>query len=403
MVYGYVTEPDGTRVDEVLAVLMKAPRSYTAEDVVEIHAHGGPAVLQRVLRLCIESGARLAQPGEFTRRAFLNGRLDLAQAEAVMDVIRARTDASLKRAFSQFSGTLSARVLKLRDELLTWIAQMEAQIDFPDDDIPPTPRAELEARVSSLLHHVDGLLATAGEGRIYRDGVRVAIVGKPNVGKSSLLNALLGDNRAIVTEVAGTTRDSIEEWASIGGIPVCLVDTAGIRESGDVVESIGIERSKAAIESSDLVLVMVDVSRPWDAEDAALARLVEGRRGLVVFNKTDLPRKLGGAPVSLPSVRVSVLREQGLDALRKSLLSLIMDKGAGGAGDCVVASARHQESLVRARESLLRVQQTIEQDLPADFLTIDLRAALDAMGEVTGQSITEDVLDKIFSQFCLGK
>ncbi|HEY3997629.1 MAG TPA: tRNA uridine-5-carboxymethylaminomethyl(34) synthesis GTPase MnmE [Candidatus Xenobia bacterium] len=401
MTYGFI-EAEGRRLDEVLAVVMRSPRSYTAEDVVEIHAHGGPACLQAILTACLTAGARLATPGEFTRRAFLNGRIDLAQAEAVMDVITARTEASLTRAFGQFSGTLSGRVEALRQQVLDWMAALLAQIDFPDDDIPPTPRGVLETRLAAVQGGVEALLATAEEGRIYRDGVRVAIVGKPNVGKSSLLNALLGDERAIVTPIPGTTRDRLEEWASVGGIPVCFVDTAGIRETTDLVESKGIERSKAAVAGADAVLLVVDGSRPWDEEDRLIAGLVQGAKGLVVWNKIDLLEKLSGVEVAWPCVRVSLLGPGTLSELRDRLARMIRD-GIGGAGDCVVASARHRDALLRARESLRRIEDTIRQDLPVDFITIDLRAALAALGEVTGQDVTEDILDRIFSQFCLGK
>jgi tRNA modification GTPase len=291
--------------------------------------------------------------------------------------------------------------MALRSEILGWVAQMEAQIDFPDDDIPPTPQAELQQRAASLLGKTRQLLDTADQGRIYRDGLRVALVGKPNVGKSSLLNLLLGEDRAIVTDVAGTTRDSIEEWANLGGVPLCLIDTAGIREATDKVESIGIERSQQAIERSDVVVVVLDTSRPWDGDDERLAGLVAGRPGVVVLNKCDLPLRLQVPPMDLTQVSMSVLRGAGLVDLKTALLSAV--SVSGPVEECVVASARHRESLWRAADSLERVALTIEQHLPVDFLTIDLRAALDAMGEVTGQSITEDVLDKIFSEFCLGK
>lgn len=396
-------EAAGEPIDEVLAVFMAGPRSFTGEDVVELQAHGGPVPLRRMVDAALRQGARSPQPGEFTLRAFMNGRLDLAQAEAVIDIIRARTDRSLRAAMGQFGGKLSQRVRSLQDPLLDWMALLEAQIDFPEDDIPASTRAEHVARADAVLAEIDALLASAEAGRVLRDGVRVAIVGKPNVGKSSLLNALLGEARAIVTDVPGTTRDSIEEWLSLEGIPMRVVDTAGIRHAPDAIEALGIERSRRHLAACDLALVVLDATQPLDAEDRAILHLSAERPRIAVLNKMDAAG--AGDPLDdpdLPRMAVSALRGEGIRELSRAIAARVCG-GLDVEHEEVGGNLRHRDALYRSRSHVAAARGTAAQGLPADFISIDLRAAVVALGEITGASVTDEILHRIFSQFCLGK
>jgi len=396
LVLGFVLDGD-ERVDEVLAVYFRAPQSYTGEDVVELHGHGGPAPLKRIVDVALRAGARTPEPGEFTLRAFMNGRMDLAQAEAVIDIIRARTDLSLRQAMSQFSGKLSTRVRALQDEILDWMAQLEAQIDFPEDDIPAAAVAEMVVRADAILARFDVLLAGADAGRVLRDGVRIAIVGCPNVGKSSLLNALLGEDRAIVTDIPGTTRDSIEEWINVRGIPARIVDTAGIRASGDAIEEMGIERSRAMLALADLALVVLDAARGVDADDEEILRISEEKPRIVVLNKCDVSDVEGR-----DAVRISARTGFGIDALLETIRSRIFS-GIPLDHEEVGGNLRHRDALLRGRAHLTQARETAAGGLPVDFITIDLKAAVLALGEITGSSVTDQVIRRIFTQFCLGK
>ena len=404
--YGHAVDPSaGDVIDEVLALCMRGPRSYTREDVVEIHCHGGPVPLQRVLLAVLRSGARLALPGEFTLRAYLNGRIDLAQAEAVADVIRAKTERGLSLAMKGLGGQLSRRVRAAREQLLGVLAYLEATIDFAEDDVP---EEDVRGPLAACLSTVRGLLSTADQGIVCRQGVRVAIVGRPNVGKSSLLNALLGSDRAIVTEVAGTTRDTLEETANLSGVPVCLVDTAGIAESEDLVERLGIERSRRAIREADLCLFVVDRSVPLQQEDRDVAAATRGKATVVVVNKIDLPpvappEELSALADGAPLVPVSVLSGEGLGALREAVLQAVFRGRAIRSDELLVSNPRHKAILARAESHLVDAIASLEAALPADCTACDLRAAVDALGEITGETATEDILDAIFSQFCVGK
>ncbi len=402
--YGHIADPlTREHVDEVLVSYMPAPRTYTRQDVVEINCHGGIVPLRKVLELALREGARLAEPGEFTLRAFLNGRIDLAQAEAVLDIVNAHTEAALRLAVDQLDGRLSGQVRQVRQRLLSVMAYLEATIDFVEDDIPPQDvRPDLREAAEALSH----LLRGADQGIIYRQGIRTAIIGRPNVGKSSLLNALLRADRAIVTPIPGTTRDTLEETLNLGGIPLVLVDTAGIANaSTDPVERLGIERSRDALRRADLVLMVIDGSQPLQTEDADIARLTEGRPTVVVVNKTDLPElvDLSDFLPGAPRARVSALTGEGLDALRKTILDKVLGGEVLASDSIFVTSTRHKDILTRALEHVQAALGTLEQGLPADFVTIDLRAALDLLGEITGQTFTEDLLDNIFSNFCIGK
>jgi tRNA modification GTPase len=427
LTHGFVIDPaTGERVDEVLAAFMRAPRTYTREDVLEFQAHGGPLILRRILALALANGARAAHPGEMTLRAFLNGRLDLAQAEAVMALISAESEAGRRLALRQLQGELSTRVQQARTAAMGALARIEASIDFPDEEVPPPDPAELAMLIAEAQAEVARLLAGADRGRILREGLRVAIVGRPNVGKSSLLNALLRTERAIVTPIAGTTRDTVEERASIGGIPVHLVDTAGLTPSDDPIERIGVARSRAAARSADLLLFVLDGSEPLNDLDTAAAQELHALNTdepenetvrdsstsalplmLLVLNKADLPAVTGEqeAQALWPGAQVvhsSTLSADGVAALEQAITALVLG-GEAQSGDTLVASARHADALRRAAEHLTAAQATLTGDLPLDFVSIDLRAALETLGEITGETATGDLLDRIFSEFCIGK
>ncbi len=400
--YGHIYR-DGSLVDEVLVGVMRAPRTFTREDVVEISCHGGVVVARAVLETVLASGIRLAGPGEFTLRAFLNGRIDLAQAEAVADVVHARTDLALRAAQEQLAGKLSRRIERLREDLMEVLAHVEAHIDFPDEDIAPDTRDQLLGRLGAAVGFVDGLLATAAEGQLLRRGIRVAIVGLPNVGKSSLLNQLLGRDRAIVSAQPGTTRDTLEEGANIRGIPVVFVDTAGLRESEDVIEQEGVRRSHRSVEQADVILHVLDGSLGLRDEDRRNLEAWGGRKRVVVRNKVDLeqmlelPDGVGGV------VGLSAATGEGIEMLKDAIRSLVWSGGVGGEMLEVMINARHKDALERSRGGLVRSQEALGADQPLDLVALDLRAAVQAVGEVVGKTTTDDLLDRIFSRFCLGK
>ena len=401
--YGRVVDPaTGETLDEVLASYMRAPHSYTREDVVEINCHGGIVPLRRILLLALRQGARLAEPGEFTLRAFLNGRLDLAQAEAVLDIIRAQTDASLRMALSQLEGRLSDRVCAVRQDLVAALAFLEASIDFAEDDVPYEDITPTLARAEAALEQ---LLAQSSEGIIYRQGVRVAIVGRPNVGKSSLLNALLRTSRAIVAPIPGTTRDTLEETLNLRGIPLCLVDTAGIAASEDLVTQLGIERSRQALQQADLVLFVVDRSEALTSADEAIAALLSGKTVILVLNKADLPAVAvtDGLLPRASRVTVSALTGEGIDTLEQAMEEAIFAGQVRTSDTPLVSNPRHQAILHRALEHVRAAQETHARGMPEDFVSIDLAAAVMALGDITGESATEDLLDTIFERFCVGK
>jgi tRNA modification GTPase len=403
--YGHVVDPaSGQVVDEVLAAYMPGPATYTRQDVVEIDGHGGIVALRRILGLCLRRGARLAEAGEFTARAYLNGRLDLAQAEAVLDVVRSRTDVSLQAAVDQLAGRLSDRLRPLRAALVEALAYTEASLDFAEDEIPPQDIGQaLEETATGL----ERLLAEAQRGIIYRQGVRVAIVGRPNVGKSSLLNRLLRTNRAIVTEVPGTTRDTLEETLNLQGIPVVLVDTAGIQaEPEDPVERLGVERSRAALAQADLALLVVDASQALTDADGAIAGMVQGRPGIVVLNKVDLPAYAGPAADGLlpaPAVRISALSGEGLDALEQALVETVLSGQVTASEAPMVTNPRHKEALERALDHVQAAGAAHRRGELPELLAIDLSAAVQALGEITGQAAAEDLIEAIFANFCVGK
>jgi tRNA modification GTPase len=427
LMFGYIHDPHtGERVDEVLAVLMRAPHSYTREDVVEIDCHGGTVPLQRVLGLCLREGSRLARPGEFTLRAFLNGRLDLAQAEAVLDVVRARSAEGLRLAVEQLGGGLSGRVRGVRSKLLHALAHLEATIDFPEDDVPP---ADVSPQLRDALANIEALIAGADTGIVLRQGVRTALVGRPNVGKSSLLNALLRTERAIVTPIPGTTRDTLEEVANVRGVPLVLTDTAGLRghhDTEDPIEVIGMERTRRALAEADLVVMVFDGSQPLMPADVAIVDEVK-RRGppmrLAVINKSDLPRAFdpvqlgqalrdgedredgsGARRTEIEIVEASATQPGGTDRLEQKLAEIVLSgKVVPAPGEAVVTNVRHLDALRRARRHLEEAIASGEAGMPAAFVAVDLHSALNALGEITGETVGEDLLDEIFRNFCIGK
>ena len=401
LVYGHIVDPDsGEIVDEVLVAYMKAPHTYTREDIVEIDCHGGPLPLQRILGLALRCGARLANPGEFTLRAFLNGRIDLAQAESVLDIVRARTEASLRLGIQGLEGRLSTPIRAIRDRLMSVLAYLTARIDFPEDEVEPQ---DVVPPLKDALQSLRELIATADTGMVYRFGVRTAIVGRPNVGKSSLLNRLLREDRSIVTPLPGTTRDTVEEVANISGVPFILVDTAGIIRSKDLVESLGVERSQRAMEQADLVLAVIDVSQPMTGADNDILELVGGKAALIVANKCDLPYQAEFEGLGREAVLTSALTGEGITELEERMVSTVLGGKMAVSDAPMVNNPRHKDAMERASRNLDHALQAIGAGMPDDFITIDLTAALTALGEITGETVHEDLLDTIFSNFCIGK
>jgi tRNA modification GTPase len=396
--YGHIVRDDRV-IDEVMLTILRTPRTFTGEDTAEITCHGGVLAAKLVLDTLLANGARVAQPGEFTRRAFLNGRIDLTQAEAVIDLIHARTDLALRAANEQLAGHLGARINSLRDSLILVLAHVEAHIDFPDEDIAPDTREKLLQRLKDALQFIDELLKTAPEGQILRRGIRAAIVGKPNVGKSSLLNRLLGHDRAIVSPVPGTTRDTIEETANIRGIPVLFIDTAGLRETTDVVEMEGIRRTRQKLADAQLILHVVDQSLPETREDSDLIDAFPQQDRVIVLNKSDLPRAFQR---DLTAVSVSCSTGDGLEDLKDIIEVLVWSK-SGSAPEGAMINSRHEEALRRAKTAISNTIDAFEQGRSIELAAMDLRIAVNAIGEIVGKTTTEDLLDSIFSQFCIGK
>jgi tRNA modification GTPase len=410
--FGHVVR-NGTVVDEVLLAVMRAPRTFTREDVIEITCHGGVLPAKAVLDTVLSKGARLAEPGEFTRRAFLNGRLDLAQAEAVADIIHSRTELALRAANEQLAGKLSQKINALRDDFLKILAHVEAHIDFPDEDISPDTKDQLQKRLESGIVTMDQLLRTADEGQILRRGIRAAIIGKPNAGKSSLLNQLLGHDRAIVSHIPGTTRDTIEETANIRGLPVVFIDTAGLRETSDDVEKEGVRRSRASLEKADLILHVIDATEPLsDAETKYLTGFPDKKR-IVILNKIDLCSRRREEADSVASklhlltsaatVEVSCLTGNGIEQLKDAIKDLIWSGEINAEMLQVAINSRHQDALSRGRAAGVRTLEALRSEQPLDLVAVDLRIAVSAIGEIVGKTTTEDLLDVIFSQFCIGK
>lgn len=408
--YGHIVDrPSDRVVEEVMVSVLKAPRTFTREDVIEINCHGGIVTVNQVLQLALREGARLAEPGEFTKRAFLNGRIDLSQAEAVMDLIRAKTDRAMNVAMNQMEGRLSALVRRLRSEILETLAHVEVNIDYPEyDDVEEMTHQILVEKATAVKKEIETLLRTSEQGKILREGLSTVIIGRPNVGKSSLLNSLVHEAKAIVTDIPGTTRDVIEEYVNVRGVPLRLVDTAGIRETEDIVERIGVERSRQVLKEADLILLVLNYSEELSEEDVKLFEAVEGMDVIVILNKTDLEPKIDTERVrelanGRPVVTTSLLKEEGINDLEEAIQSLFYT-GAIESGDLTyVSNTRHITILQQAKRAIEDALSGIEQDVPIDMVQIDLTRCWELLGEIIGDSVHESLIDQLFSQFCLGK
>jgi tRNA modification GTPase len=404
--YGHIVS-DGMVVDEVMVAIMRAPGTFTREDVVEVTCHGGILPPKAVLDTLLRNGARLAEPGEFSRRAFLNGRIDLTQAEAIVDLIQSRTDLAMRAANEQLAGKLSQRINLIRDDAMKILAHVEAHIDFPDEDISPDTREALQNRIQSAMGTMSELLRTATEGQILRRGIRAVILGRPNAGKSSLLNQFLGNDRAIVSPIPGTTRDTIEETANIRGIPVVFIDTAGLRGSGDELEQEGIRRSFASFEKADLVLQILDRSVVVNDEDLQYLKRFDSNKRILVLNKADLPGQCVLPPTALgpaqPVVEVSCVTGAGIESLKDAIKNLAWSREITGEMWEVMINSRHQEALARARDAFSQTLGGLKREETLEIVAMELRIGVDALGEIVGKTSTEDLLDSIFSQFCIGK
>ncbi|VHD28230.1 tRNA uridine-5-carboxymethylaminomethyl(34) synthesis GTPase MnmE [Streptococcus pyogenes] len=404
--YGHIIDPKtGTIIDEVMVSVMLAPKTFTRENVVEINTHGGIAVTNEILQLLIRQGARMAEPGEFTKRAFLNGRVDLTQAEAVMDIIRAKTDKAMTIAVKQLDGSLSQLINDTRQEILNTLAQVEVNIDYPEyDDVEEMTTALLREKTQEFQSLLENLLRTAKRGKILREGLSTAIIGRPNVGKSSLLNNLLREDKAIVTDIAGTTRDVIEEYVNIKGVPLKLVDTAGIRETDDLVEQIGVERSKKALQEADLVLLVLNASEKLTDQDRALLNLSQDSNRIILLNKTDLEQKIELEQLPNDYIPISVLTNQNINLIEDRINQLFFDNAGFVEQDATyLSNARHISLIEKAVQSLEAVNDGLALGMPVDLLQVDLTRTWEILGEITGDAAPDELITQLFSQFCLGK
>lgn len=407
LIYGHILDGEKT-IDEVLVAYMKGPNSYTTEDVIEINCHGGFISVKKILELVLSKDVRLADQGEFTKRAFLNGRIDLAQAEAIIDVINAKTEMAHTVAQSQLEGSLSKKIKDLRFGITEMLAHITVSIDFPDEDVEQITYNTLKEKSLELQKEINKLYDTAESGKILRDGLKTVIVGKPNVGKSSLLNAVLGENRAIVTDIPGTTRDVIEEFVNIKGIPLKIVDTAGIRETEDVVEKIGVEKSKEFFNSADLSIVVLDSSRELEIEDIEILEAVQPNKTIVLLNKTDLDQVIDIEKIKQfvdekNIITISALQHEGIEKIHDKIEDMVFEGTVRNSSDLVVTNSRHKDALYKAKQSISDALTAIDSYMPLDFIEVDFKNIWDYLGYINGDTVTEDLLDTIFSNFCIGK
>lgn len=404
--YGHICDGD-KKIDEVLVVKMKGPHSYTAEDIVEIHCHGGVVSMKRILNLILSKGARLAEKGEFTKRGFLNGRIDLTQAEAVIDLIKAKTDISFDLGLNQLGGALSEVLNKLKDELVSMQALIVANIDFPDEDIEDAAYNDLLDRSNKILEKMDKLLENSKNSRLLRDGINTVILGKPNVGKSSLLNGLLKYDRAIVTDIAGTTRDVIEDYINLDGVLLKISDTAGIRETDDEVEKIGVNIAREKLKDADLVIAIFDISRDFDQDDKEILKLIENKKHIIILNKDDLEQKISDDEIEKyfkdDYLRLSVMENESVMKVEKLIIDLFFDGELQISSDTVLSNLRHINALREAKKELLEVNESLNKRVFLDLIEVDLENVIAHISEITGTITTEDILDRVFSDFCIGK
>ena len=403
--YGTIVDENEV-IDEVLVSYFKAPKSYTAENMCEINSHGGVVIMNKILDLCIRNGAELAEPGEFTKRAFLNGRIDLSQAEAVIDIINAKTDKEAKISLEQLEGNLSEKITKVRKTVISVMADIEATIDYPEYDLEEVTNA----KISKILDEVDILLDSLEKsfynGKILREGISTAIIGRPNAGKSSLLNLILNEERAIVTDIEGTTRDTIEEYISIDGVPLKIIDTAGIRNASDEVERIGVQKAIEIAKKSDVVIAIFDISRPLNKEDQDILELLKDKNSIILLNKIDLNRKVSLDEikrVDKPIVEISTKTREGLDDLYSEISKLFKLKEIANDGETIVSNVRHKNIIINSRKNLNKARETIKNNMPIDIISGHLKEIIEELGKITGETVTEDVIAEIFSKFCLGK
>ena len=407
LIYGTVVDNEKV-IDEVLVAYMKGPNSYTAEDVIEINCHGGFISVKKILELILSKGVRLAEAGEFTKRAFLNGRIDLSQAEAIIDVIKSKTDMAHEVAQSQLEGSLAKKIKDLRMNVTEVLAHLEVSIDFAEEDVEEITYQTLEEKALELRNEIKKLYDTAESGKILRDGLKTVIVGKPNVGKSSLLNSILGENRAIVTDIAGTTRDVIEEFVNIKGIPLKIVDTAGIRETEDVVEKIGVEKSRESFSTADLVIMVLDASRKLSEEDMEILESLKNKKTIVLLNKMDLEpqielEKIEEFANSEDIIKISALKHQGIEELQDKIEAMVYHGSVKNSSNLMITNSRHKDALFKAYESINDAISAIEQRMPYDFIEVDFKNIWDYLGYINGDTVREDLLDTIFANFCIGK
>ena len=407
LIFGNIKDGD-KKIDEVLVAYMKGPNSYTAEDVIEINCHGGFISVKRILELVLSKDVRLAEAGEFTKRAFLNGRIDLSQAEAVIDVINAKTDKAHEVAENQLDGSLSNRIREFREKVTELLAQVEVAIDYPEEDIEFIAYTTLEEKTRELNKDIKKLYETSESGKIFREGLKTVIVGKPNVGKSSLLNSILGENRAIVTDIPGTTRDVIEEFVNIKGIPLKIVDTAGIRETDDVVEKIGVEKSMASFDTADLIIMVVDSSSELSEEDREILEKVQGKETILLLNKTDLPQVIDEEEVKKyvngeNIIKISALHNEGIEDVHDRIEAMVYKGDIKSSSNVIITNSRHKDALYRAMKSAEDAMRAIEDRMPLDFVEVDLKNIWDYLGYINGDTVSEDLLDNIFHNFCIGK
>lgn len=407
LIYGNIYDGE-KRIDEVLVAYMKGPNSYTGEDVIEINCHGGFISVKKILELILTKDVRLAEAGEFTKRAFLNGRIDLSQAEAVIDVIKSKTDKAQEVAQNQLEGALAKKIRILRNNVTEVLAQLEVSIDFSDEDVEDVTYKEIEDKSLALRDEIKKLYDSAESGKILRDGLKTVIIGKPNVGKSSLLNSILGENRAIVTEIAGTTRDVIEEFVNIKGIPLKIVDTAGIRETEDIVEKIGVQKSKESIDSADLVIIVLDSSKPLTDEDLEILENAKSKKTIVLLNKIDLEQAIDQTVIEEivgkdNIIKISALKNEGIEQIHDKIEAMVFAGDVKSSSSVVITNSRHKDALFKAYNSINDAIAGIDQRLPYDFIEVDFKNIWDYLGYINGDTVQEDLLDTIFSNFCIGK